>query len=43
MAGKMTEMAERKELTLGHHRAFRTKMVEKWFLNREETKRKNGA
>jgi hypothetical protein len=37
---KMAEMAGRKELALGHHRAFRTKNGRKWLLNREETKRK---
>jgi hypothetical protein len=36
----MAEMAGRKELALGHHRTFRTKMVGKWLLNREEIKRK---
>jgi hypothetical protein len=36
----MAEMAGRKELALGHHRAFRTKNRRKWLLNREETERK---
>jgi hypothetical protein len=36
----MAEMAGRKELALGHQRAFYTKNGRKWLLDREETKRK---
>jgi hypothetical protein len=37
---KIAEMSGRKELALEHHRAFRTKMVKKKLLIREETKQK---